>query len=159
MNRKIIIGSLVTVFFGIFVFYSFQQIQPQDIQNEPDWLNLTDAIELASQDDRLIMIDIYEVGCTFCRKMSREVYPSQPVRAVLDRSFYPVKLNGNSASNTVIYKGEEMTEKEFAGLMGVTAFPFTVVMDAEGNVIDRKRGYMDIQGLSRFLRSAEDEQG
>jgi hypothetical protein len=30
-------------------------------------------------------------------------------------------------------------------------------LDAEGNVIERRRGYMDIQGLSRFLRDAVDK--
>lgn len=159
MNRKVLFGMLLAVFIGIFAFYSFQQIQPAEIENEPDWLNLTEALEKASQDQRLIMIDIYEVGCTFCRQMSREVYPSPTVRAVIDRSYHPVKLNGNSTSNTVIYKGEEITEKEFAGMMNVTAFPFTVIMDSEGNVIDRRRGYLDIQGLSRFLRSAENDRG
>ncbi|WP_069133245.1 thioredoxin family protein [Rhodohalobacter halophilus] len=160
MNRKVIIGALITIFIGIFAFYSFQQIQPQEIENEPDWLNLTEALDLASDDNRLVMVDIYEVGCQFCRKMSREVYPSETIRAILDRSYHPVKLNGNSESNTIVYRGEKMTEKEFAGLMGVTAFPFTVILDSDGNVLDRRRGYMDIRGLALFLRDKEnrDEQ-
>ncbi|MDX1592372.1 MAG: hypothetical protein R3283_10435, partial [Balneolaceae bacterium] len=86
-------------------------------------------------------------------KMSREVYPSPTIRAILDRDFVSVKINGNSES-LITYRGEEMTEKEFAALMGVTAFPFTVILDNEGNVIDRRRGYMDTQGLSRFLKDA-----
>ena len=159
MNRKVIIGAFITVFIGIFAYYSIQEIQPQDIENEPDWMTLTDALDVAPQDDRLILVDIYEVGCQFCRKMSREVYPSNTIRAVLDRSYHPVKVNGNSTDNTIVYKGEEMTEKEFAGLMGVTAFPFTVIMDSEGNVLDRRRGYLDIRGLAQMLRSAESEMG
>ena len=43
--------------------------------------------------------------------------------------------------------------------MGLTAFPFTVIMDAEGNVIDRRRGYMDVQALTRFMRNAIERRG
>jgi thioredoxin-related protein len=156
MSRKVIIGSFITAFIIVFAYFSFSQIQPQEIENEPDWMILHDAMETASQDERLVMVDIYEVGCQWCRKMSREVYPAPTIRAILDRDFHPVKVNGNS-ENKVFYKGEEITEQEFAALMGVTAFPFTVILDAEGNVIERRRGYMDIQGLSRFLRDAVDK--
>ncbi len=47
-----------------------------------------------------------------------------------------------------------MTEQQFANQMGVTAYPFTVIMDGEGNVIDTRRGYMNIVNFSRFLRDS-----
>lgn len=155
MNRKVLIGTSIAIFIIIFAFFSFRQIQPQEIENEPDWMSLTEALEVAPQDNRLILVDIFEVGCQFCRKMSREVYPSETIRAVLDRSYHAVKVNGNSTSSTIVYQGEEMTEKDFAGLMGVTAFPFTVIMDSDGNVLDRRRGYLDIRGLAQMLREQE----
>jgi thioredoxin-related protein len=154
MKRKAIIGSILALFVVVFAYISFQQIQPQEIENEPDWLTLNEAFDKSAVDERLILIDIYEVGCRFCREMAREVYPSETVRAVIDRSYNPVKLNGNS-DDMIIYRGREMSKKEFAAEMGVSAFPFTVIMDPEGNVIDRRRGFMDIQGLARFLRNSE----
>jgi len=102
------------------------------------------------------MIDIFEVGCQFCRAMEREVYPSPSVRAVLDRDFVPVKINGHS-ENMITYNGEQMTEQQFASKMGVTAYPFTVIMDSEGNVIDSRRGYMNIVNFSSFLRSTAEK--
>jgi thioredoxin-related protein len=153
MTRKVIIGSVIALFIAVFAYFSFVQIQPEQIENEPDWLVLQEAMEKASADNRLVLVDIFEVGCQWCRKMNREVYPSPTIRSIIDREFYPVKVNGNS-DNRVVFRGEEITEQEFASLMGLTAFPFTVVLDAEGNVIDRRRGYMDTQSLSRFLRNA-----
>lgn len=153
MSRKLIIGSLIAAFIAVFAIYSFYEITPKEIENEPDWQPLTLAIDEVSDGDKLILVDIYEVGCQWCRKMSREVYPSPSVRAILDREFIPVKINGNSES-LITYRGREMTEKEFAAEMGVTAFPFTVVLDSDGNIIDKRRGYMDTQSLSRFLRDA-----
>jgi thioredoxin-related protein len=152
MNRKVIIGLLVTAFIGVYAFYSFQQITPQEIENAPEWIPLETAQAQAAAEDKLIMIDIFEVGCQFCRAMEREVYPSPSVRAVLDRDFVPVKINGHS-ENMITFNGEQMTEQQFASEMGVTAYPFTVIMDSEGNVIDSRRGYMNIVNFSSFLRS------
>ncbi|MCC5914182.1 MAG: DUF255 domain-containing protein [Balneolaceae bacterium] len=156
MSRKVIIGGLIAVFIAIFAVYSLQNIMPEEIENAPDWMVLQDAIELAEEQDRLILIDIFEVGCQWCRKMNREVYPAPTIRAILDRDFVPVKVNGNNSDNMVRFNGVEMTEEDFARKMGVTAYPFTVVIDPQGNVIDQRRGYLDVQGLSRFLRNANE---
>jgi thioredoxin-related protein len=153
MKRKAVIGTVIAVFILIFAFFSFSQIVPQEIENAPEWMPLETALQQAAQDNRLVMIDIYEVGCQFCRKMDRETYPAPSIRAILDRSFHPVKVNGHSDSK-LVFNGEEMSEREFASKMGVTAYPFTVVMDADGNVIDRRRGYQDVVGFSRFLNNA-----
>lgn len=157
MNRKVWTTLIVSLFLGVFLYFSYQQIQPDVIENAPDWLPLQEALTLASDSetdqDKLILIDIYESGCRFCRQMEREVYPSESIRTLIDRSFHPVKVNGNS-DEPVLYQGEQMTGREFASLMGVTAFPYTVVMDAEGNVIDNRRGYMGVSDLSRFLNQA-----
>lgn len=155
MKRKILITTAVVAFLGVFLSYAFDQITPKEIENAPDWIPLHEATASAAASNRLILVDIYEAGCKFCRAMEREVYPSPSVRAVLDRDYIPVKVNGNS-DNTITFLGEEITEKEFASRMGVTAFPFTVVLDAEGNVIDKKRGYMDVVSLTRFLRDASE---
>ena len=149
MSRKALIGIFITAFMAVFAYYSFMQVIPKEIENEPEWQPLNIAIDQASSGEKYILVDIFEVGCQWCRKMSREVYPSPTIRAILDRDFVSVKINGNSES-LITYRGEEMTEKEFAALMGVTAFPFTVILDNEGNVIDRRRGYMDTQACPDF---------
>lgn len=150
MRRKII-GSVITVFISVFLYFSFVQVTPVDIENAPDWKPLETALS-ESDEGKLILIDIYEVGCRFCRQMEREVYPSESIRTLIDSSFIPVKVNGNS-DNTLVYNGETMTEQQFASKMGLTAFPFTVVMDANGNVLNTRRGYMGVVELSRFLNA------
>jgi thioredoxin-related protein len=155
MRRKIIIGSTITAFIALFLYFSFDQVTPRDIENAPDWVSLETALseDEMAESGKLVLIDIYEVGCRFCRQMEREVYPSESIRTLIDRSFIPVKVNGNS-DETLVYNGETMTEQQFASKMGLTAFPFTVVMDTDGNVIKTRRGYMGVTELSRFLNDA-----
>lgn len=152
MRRKIITGSVITAFIAVFFYFSIDQITPKEIENAPEWTPLETAFAevQGSRSDRLILIDIYEVGCRFCRQMEREVYPSESIRTLLDQRFIPVKINGNS-DNTIHFNGESMTEQQFANKMGLTAFPFTVVMDSDGNVLKTRRGYMGVVELSRFL--------
>lgn len=156
MKRPLIITGLIALFLGIFIYNAFEQVTPKEIENAPNWVPLDEALQMATVDDKLIIVDIFEVGCQFCRAMNRDVYPAPSTRAVIDRDFHPVKVNGNS-DNMITFLGEEMAEKDFAAKMGVTAFPFTVILDHEGNVIDQRRGYMDVQGLTRFMRNAREK--
>ncbi len=158
MRRKLIIGSSITAFIAVFLYFSFSQVQPIEIENAPDWLTIEQAMDQAQSvsDDKLILVDIYEVGCRFCRQMEREVYPSESIRTLIDRNFIPVKINGNS-DNEIVFNGETMTEQQFANKMGLTAFPFTVVLDKNGNVLNTRRGYMGVSELSRFLNGTLNE--
>lgn len=156
MKRPLIITGVIVLFIGIFAYNAMDTITPKEIENAPDWMELDEAITLAESDDKLVLIDIFEVGCQFCREMNREVYPAPSTRAVIDRDFHPVKVNGNS-DNLITFMGEEMTEQEFANKMGLSAFPFTVILDKEGNIIDKRRGFMDVRGLTQFMRNAKEK--
>lgn len=156
MKRPLIITAFVISFLAVFAYFAFDAVTPKEIENAPDWLNIETAMTKAADDEKLVIIDIYEVGCQYCRAMSRDVYPAPSTRAVIDRDFHPVKINGNS-ENLINFLGEEMTEKQFADSLGLTAFPFTVIMDQEGNVIDQRRGYMDVPRLTQFMRNAREK--
>ncbi len=156
MKRPLIITATVALFLAIFAYFSFDAITPKEIENAPEWVEIETAMTKAAEDEKLILIDIFEVGCQFCRAMNRDVYPAPSTRAVIDRDFHPVKINGNS-DNIITFMGEEMSEEQFADKMGLTAFPFTVIMDHNGNVIDQRRGYMDVPSLTRFMRNAREK--
>jgi len=156
MKRPLIITAFIVAFLGVFIYNAFNQVTPKEIENAPDWISIEEAMSKAQEDGRLILVDVFEVGCQFCRAMNRDVYPAPSTRAVIDRDFHPVKINGNS-ENKITFLGEEMTEQEFANKMGLTAFPFTVILDHEGNVINSRRGYMGVQDITRFMRNAREE--
>ncbi|TVQ68145.1 MAG: DUF255 domain-containing protein [Balneolaceae bacterium] len=153
MSRKVLFGIIITLFIALFTWFSIHQIVPEEIENAPEWMSLDAALERAAASDKYVMIDIFEVGCQFCRKMDRETYPAPSVRAALDRGYYAVKINGHS-ERMLTFLGEEMMEREFAVRMGVSAYPFVVLMKPDGTVMDRRRGYQDVVGFTRFLNSA-----
>jgi len=157
MNRKLITGSLIVLLIGTISFYSYQEMKPEKIENEPNWISLNEAIDKASEEEKLIFIDVYEENCQWCQKLKREVYPDPAIRSLLDRNFYTVKIDGNS-DDRVHFKGKFITQVEFSAILGVTAYPYLVIMNPEGEVVDHHLGYTDVQGLSRFLKTDSEQE-
>jgi len=144
---------LVTTFIGIFLYNAMEEVKPKEIENAPEWAGLEVALNEASATGRYVLVDIFETGCQFCKAMDREVYPAPAVRNILDKKFTVTKINGHSDA-PVTFLGETMTEKEFAAKMGATAYPFIVVLDSNGNIVNTRRGYLDVVSFTRFLNGS-----
>ncbi len=82
--------------------------------------------------------------------MDREVFPDSTVRQVLDASYIPVRLDGNS-TETIRFNGEDIPSIDFAQSKGAYVFPTSLILDAEGNVIKKKTGYMGVDEFRQFL--------
>lgn len=153
MKKKIITITIVA-FLGIFAIISLNNVKPKEIENAPDWQTIDVALEQVTNTEKLILVDVYEVGCKFCRAMERNVYPDPSVRAVIDRDYIPVKLNGN-AEDLVTVNGATMSSQDYAQSFGVFVFPTTLILDANGDLIKKKTGYMGVDELRRFLYKTE----
>lgn len=150
MSKKVLIGLVLAAFIGIFLYNALKTTAPNEIENAPDWRTLAVAQEEAKESDKLILVDVYEVGCKYCRAMEREVYPDSTVRAVLDAGYIPAKVDGNS-EELITFNGEEVVSRDWAQSKGVFVFPGTLIMDAEGNVLKSRTGYMNVDELRQFL--------
>lgn len=150
MQKKHFILIGVAIFLGIFIYISMSNVQPKVIDNSPEWVSLQEAQETALATDKLIFVDVYEVGCKYCRAMDREVFPDSTVRAVMDKGYIPVKVDGNS-SEMISFNNTQIPSKEFAQSKGAYVFPTSLILDGEGNVVRKKTGFMGIDELRQFL--------
>lgn len=150
MSKKTIILIAVSAFLGIFLYYSLTNVKPQKTDNSPEWVPIQEAQEIAASSEKLIFVDVYEIGCKYCRAMDREVFPDSSVRQVMDANYIPVRLNGNS-EEMIQFNGEEITSKAFAESKGAYVFPTSLILDAEGNVVRKKTGYMGVDDFRNFL--------
>lgn len=154
MKKKFIIVPVVLAFLGIFLYSSFKSVKPQEVNNAPNWVKIEDAFEQAASSEKLIMVDVYEVGCKYCRAMEREVYPDTTVRIVLDEGYIPVKVNGNS-EEWITINGEKVTEQAFAQSNGAFVFPTVLILNSKGELLKKRTGYMGVDELRRFLYRSE----
>ncbi len=150
MKKRTFILAGIIGFLGVFIYFSLQNVKPQVIENSPDWVSLEAAQQQAIESDKLILVDVYEVGCKYCRAMEREVYPDTTVRVVIDQGYIPVKLNGNS-EELISFNGEEMEARQFAQSKGAFAFPTVLVLTPQGDVVKKRTGFMNIDELRQFL--------
>ena len=150
MQKKHFILIGIGLFLGIFVYISLSNVQPSVNDNSPEWIPIHEAQEVAASSDKLIFVDVFEIGCRYCRAMDREVFPDSTVRQVLDANYIPVRLDGNS-TEPIQFNGEQIVAKDFAQSKGAFVFPTSLILDAEGNVIKKKTGYMGVDEFRQFL--------
>lgn len=150
MKKKVAITVVVCAFLGIFMYNSLSKVQPNVIENAPEWIPIDEAQKVAASTDKLIFVDVYEIGCKYCRAMDREVFPDSTVRQVLDANYIPVRIDGNS-TEPIQFNGQEIPSKEFAQSKGAYVFPTSLILDAQGNVVKKKTGYMGVDEFRQFL--------
>jgi thioredoxin-related protein len=150
MQKKHFILIAIGIFLGIFVYTSLSKVQPSVNDNSPDWMPIHEAQEIAATTDKLIFVDVFEIGCKYCRAMDREVFPDSTVRQVMDANYIPVRVDGNSIE-PIRFNGQQIAAKEFAQSKGAYVFPTSLILDAEGNVIKKKTGYMGVDEFRQFL--------
>ena len=150
MSKKAIILVIIAVFITIYFISAMKNTAPVEVVNAPNWMAIATAQEEAREQEKLILVDVFEVGCKYCRAMEREIYPDSTVRAVLDAGYIPAKVNGNS-EELISFNGKEIVSKQWAQEYGVFVFPGTLIIDADGNLLKSRTGYMNVDELRQFL--------
>jgi len=113
-----------------------------------DWRrDLRGALEEASSNRKVVVVDVYTDWCGWCHKMDDNIY-SSPQVASLSKDAVFLKLNAEDGG-----EGER-----FAKQTGVTGFPTTFVLNSEGSVIDTAKGYVgSIPAFISFVNRARNK--
>jgi thiol:disulfide interchange protein len=93
--------------------------------------DLRSALKSASEQNRLVVVDVYAPWCGVCRHMDRTIY-SDPKVASLSSSVVFLKLNADD-------KGEG---NKFSNQNQVSGLPTTIILDPKGAVINKVVGYI-----------------
>lgn len=113
-------------------------------------ISLEKALELAPQNNKKILVDVYATWCPYCQRMHGNVYPSEEVQQAIEEYFYLVKID-IEGENTINYLGEEMTEAEFALALQNESVPTTYFLNGEGAIIGVQPGFLEIDVFSSLL--------
>ena len=102
---------------------------------------LTEAMELAKLEGKLVFVDAYTTWCGPCKRMAKNVFTHTDVGAFYNANFVNLKLD--------MERGEGM---QFQRKYRVTAFPTLLFIDASGKLVHRKVGGLDV---ANFLKLGE----
>jgi thioredoxin-related protein len=111
------------------------------------WHSVSEGLALAAKENKPLIVDFYTDWCSWCKVMDQKTYEQHQVRDMLKSGFVLAKYNPEK-DGAFDYRGKSITPKEFSTLVGVSGYPTTAFLKADGTKIDAVAGYIE---FSRFL--------
>ncbi len=115
-----------------------------------NWYTWEEAIEAQKKEPKKIMVDIYAVWCGPCKMMDRNTFSNPAVADMLNKHFYPVKLDAETRRD-IIYNNHTFTWQPggrngihtlaYSLTDGRLSFPTMVFLDESVSIISRVPGY------------------
>lgn len=115
----------------------FLSAQTQKVEPIP----LQQALELAPQEGKKILVDVFANWCPYCQRMHSEIYPSEAVKNAISDYFLWVRIDIESDA-MVNFHGEEMTEAEFASALENQNVPTVYFLNSEGAILGKQPGFL-----------------
>ena len=109
---------------------------------ELTWHRYHDALALANQESRHILVRFTTKWCVFCRKMDETTYRDSAVVAILNKHFALAKVDGDSYNLVQLANGN-ITEKGLTRQYGIRGYPTTWFLEPDGSKIAPVTGYID----------------
>lgn len=116
-----------------------------------DWKPFNEAIELAAEQKKKVLVDIYAAWCPWCRRLQREVYVEESVQRRLEDDFIVTRLDGENQVDSVRFREFTLTQSELALGFGTQGYPNTVFLDSDGQYITRLPGFVDAAEFTKVL--------
>lgn len=142
---------------GILLFLSLVSAAQEE---KIKWLTIEEAETAYTKQPKPMIIDVYTDWCGWCRQMDRTTYVHPSVVTFVNKFFYPVKVNAESA-DTLRFRGKVYPPVKNGAryistlaaemLKGKMSYPTTVFLFDKENVDLVVPGYLDVTKMESFL--------
>lgn len=105
------------------------------------WLSFEQGVAASKKEKKMMVVDFYTDWCGWCKVMDKETYGNDNVIKFAREKLVFVKVNAESDAKTK-FRDREYTYRELARAFGVTGYPATAFIDANGEVITLVPGYV-----------------
>ncbi len=130
--------------------HAVAQIQT-DENNQIVWPSFPEAVARAEENGKILLIDVWSAHCPWCKKQQTQVYTQPELQELIARYFEIGRINLDNTTDTVSFRGYDLTYPELAGGLGATGTPTTVFLEASGAYITRLAGFHPAPDFSHVL--------
>lgn len=115
------------------------------------WVSFEQALKLSEKEKRKVFLDVYTEWCGWCKVMDAQTFSDKNIAAYVNKKYYAVKLDAES-EKTFSYKGQQMSERQLAQMLKVTAYPTTVYLDENFDLLSPVPGFLKVPELTKILK-------
>ena len=114
------------------------------------FLSLTEATQLASRENKPMLLYFGRYGCSTCRKMHAEVFSDESVNAKYNTAFVLAYVDTESGNRISLANGERITEMQFAARSRIVGTPTFVYFSPEQKPLFKKAGFQSISQMNLY---------
>jgi len=120
------------------------------------WYKYDEGLAKAKKEKKHLLVHFYTNWCGWCKKMDKSTFSDEEIIKVLNESYVPIKVNGQSGEKVTV-DGKEISEKQVTGQYGVRAYPVTWFLKPSGERIAPRRGYVAAEEFLYILNWVKDD--
>lgn len=129
-------------------------------QETVKWYSIEEAVQLASKEPRVLVIDVYTDWCGWCKRMDATTFSDPVIAEILNKHFYPVKLNAEGKEDVVLgdrtFKFIDNGRRgyhEIAAIVtkGRLSYPTISYVDDQGKVLEAAPGFKSAEQFKVYL--------
>ena len=105
------------------------KIQKKDGVEFVDSPTLTEVLEKATAENKLVFVDFYTTWCLPCKMMDEDVFPDKNIGDFMNDNFISYKVNGEKGNGV-----------NLVTVFNVNLYPTIMFLDQNGRVLERKEG-------------------
>lgn len=134
--------------------------------SQVNWMTMNQALEAQKNNPKKILIKFYADWCVMCKKMDRETFNHPEIAKYINENYYAVKFNAEG-NEQVDFEGKNFgnphynahkkpsygggARHQFAQYMNISAYPSTVFLDNDKNLITGLVGYFEAREVEPYL--------
>jgi thioredoxin-related protein len=114
------------------------------------FLSLTDATQLASSENKPMLLYFGRYGCSTCRKMHAEVFNDAALNAKYNGAFVLAYVDTESGNRISLANGERITEMQFASRSRIFGTPTFIFFSPEQKLLFKKAGFQTVAQMNQY---------